>query len=310
MSQLSRFLRARFSTFFVEKKVDLKSDKKIESKELQECMRLLESQCERLVALEATCQMLSEELFHVPSLPEIRFLDLPLGERFHQAKYEMKEFLGEEQVSEEEYAYLCMQLVFRGSSESVSRQLAFVIDSMEVSQETRSLPIVDIGCGRGEMLQLLKSRGFKTLGVDTNRLVVRRLKEEGFDVFESDGIAFLEAYPNDSLGGVTAFHVIEHLDHDYFRRLTRLAFEKTAPGGFLLLETPNPFTPESLSYFYTDQTHVRPIQPFQLAFWVQYAGYVRERAHFSEPVPAGRRQSLDNWLRLYQNHGIVAYKPV
>lgn len=248
------------------------------------------------------------ELFEVPTLPPIRFLENPLEDRLKIAHRELQAFVGSDEISDDEHTYLLMQMVFRGPMEIIRDQLRVVLDSINIAAEVKQLPVLDIGCGRGELLQLLQERGLNAIGIDTSSLMIRKLNEKNVAAVLGDGISVLNTHADNSLCGVSAFHLIEHVDPKYLKQLLETAYRKLAHGGFLLLETPNPFSPEALSFFYTDDTHVRPLQPFQLAFLVENAGFTGLRAHFSAPVPAGRKQAIDNWLRLYQNHGIVAYK--
>ena len=270
----------------------------------------LSSVCLELASAKTSIQELRSELFDVPSLPGLNYLEKPIQDRLDKARIETEEFLrtGSDPESEN-YQYLLMQMLFRGPVEQVKKELSVLIEGLAVPVACRTLPVVDVGCGRGELLDTLGENGFRSIGIDTSQLMIEKLRERNLEALQGDAIERLAEFPDESLCGVTAFHVIEHLQHDYFQELLRIAFQKIAPNGFVFLETPNPFCFESLSFFYTDSTHVRPIQPFQLAFHVESVGFVQSRAHFSAPVPATRVQATQNWIRLYQNHGIVAYKP-
>jgi SAM-dependent methyltransferase len=261
-----------------------------------------------LMELRLQLKQLHAELFDVPELPPIRFLDNPLGNRLEAAHRELKSFVGDDNVSDDEHTYLLMQMLFRGPMHDIRTQLLMVLESIKIHSSLRQMPVLDIGCGRGELLQLFRDKGLHALGIDTSGLMVQKLVAGGLAAIQGDGVSIISSYADNSLCGVSAFHLIEHVDPTYLKRLLSLVYRKLAPGGFLLLETPNPFSPEALSFFYTDDTHLRPLQPFQLAFLVENAGFVDCRAHFTAPVPAGRKQSIDNWLRLYQNHGLIAYK--
>ncbi len=305
MSQLSSFFRRKWRTFWLTDQTELRS-----------CQATLGQLQAQLASIQGDLAESTEELrslhsefFDVPELPSIRFLENPLADRLNTAHQELQSFVGADDISDDEHAYLLMQMVFRGPAEIIREQLKEVLNSIQVQDQVRRLPVLDVGCGRGELLQLLKEKGLNAIGIDTSGLMVRKLTENNMHALQGDGITLLKSYSDNSLCGISAFHLIEHVQPDYLKQLLRIAYRKIAPGGFLLLETPNPFSPEALSFFYTDDTHVRPIQPFQLAFLVENAGFEKSRAHFSAPVPAGRKQAIDNWLRLYQNHGIVAYKP-
>ena len=255
---------------------------------------------------------LQEEFFAVPPLPPIQFMEAPLGDRLQSARQEMSDFLKEEDsVTDEEHRYLLMQLFFRGPMDKVREEVREVLGTVHVEESIQTLPVWDIGCGRGELLEVLNEAGFNAVGIDTSALMVKKLSELNMKVRHGDAIEELRTAADDSLCGVTAFHVIEHMPFHAVTELLELSYQKLAPGGFLLLETPNPFCFESLSFFYTDETHVRPIQPYQLAFAVETAGFTDTRLHFTAPVPAKRKQDRNyGWMRLYQNHGIVAKKPL
>jgi SAM-dependent methyltransferase len=135
-------------------------------------------------------------------------------------------------------------------------------------------PVVDLGCGRGELVELLEREGVRAYGVDLNPQFVAAATERGVDVRHGDALQHLiEAEPG-SLGGVVASHVVEHLEAGSVVRLVRLAFDRLDTGGLVILETPNP---ESLIAgsvnFHRDLTHVRPIHPDTLEFLCEAAGF-------------------------------------
>ncbi|MBA2112901.1 class I SAM-dependent methyltransferase [Bremerella alba] len=254
---------------------------------------------------------LQDELFSVPPLPPIQFLSDPLANWLSTAREEMSEFLAEEDgISDEEHQYLLMQMFFRGPVDKIREEQREILDSIEVDESIHSLPVWDLGCGRGELLQVLNEAGFRAVGIDKSALMIKKMKDLGLEALHGDAIDELQKTPDGSLCGITAFHVIEHMPFEVVLELLRASYQKLAPGGFLLLETPNPFCFESLSFFHTDQTHVRPIQPYQLAFLVETAGFADTRLHFTAPVPTTRRHQTHNFMQLYQNHGIVAKKPL
>ncbi len=278
-----------------------------ENRHLREQIKSLQAE---LLQLSEQCRALRNELFDVPALPETMFLARPLQDRLAAAQAQAQQFLEHSPpMGDHEHRYLLMQMLFRGPLDHIRSQLDRLISSVEINECCRALPILDIGCGRGEMLEAIAKMGLKAIGVDTSKLMVDKLLERNLRAVHGDALQWIVSQPNNSLGGVTGFHVIEHMPLEYVESMLDATYQKIAPGGFILLETPNPFCFESLSFFHTDSTHTRPIQPFQLAFLVEAAGFCDSRAHFSAPVPAPRRQATDTWIRLYQNHGILAYKP-
>lgn len=137
-----------------------------------------------------------------------------------------------------------------------------------------SAPVFDIGCGRGEFLEILTELGVECSGVEIDSELVEDCKERGLHVVEGDGLAHLSTLDDGSLGGLVLIQVIEHLTPQQAVELVVLAREKLRPGGLALLETVNP---ESLYVFahafYVDPTHTQPVHPGYLQFLFQEAGF-------------------------------------
>jgi len=142
--------------------------------------------------------------------------------------------------------------------------------------------VFDIGCGRGEWLQLLQQRGWAAQGWDINARFIADNQAQGLDVHHGDALAAIariaRAAPG-SLGAITAFHVVEHLSFADLLTLVDHALIALAEGGLLLFETPNP---ENLvvgaNTFYTDPTHQRPLHPSTLVFMAERAGFSQAQA--------------------------------
>lgn len=122
-------------------------------------------------------------------------------------------------------------------------------------------PVADVGCGRGEFLDLLREHGVPALAADMDEGMVGHSRAKGHDVAHADANSFLEALPDDSLGGVFAAQVIEHIPYEALMRFYRLALDKLQPGGLFVAETVNPHFPASWKTFWTDLTHQHPILP-------------------------------------------------
>ncbi len=126
----------------------------------------------------------------------------------------------------------------------------------------RRQPVLDVGCGRGELLDLLRETGLAYTGVDSEPGMVARCHEKGHhDVVLADGLDYLEQVPDGSLGVVFAAQVIEHLSVEQLRALLALARVKLARDGRLIAETVNPHSPPALKAFWVDLTHRVPIFP-------------------------------------------------
>ena len=150
--------------------------------------------------------------------------------------------------------------------------------------------VVDLGCGRGELLELLRDADVSAYGVELDPDVVAVCQEKGLEVLQGDAVSHVEALQQEAVDGIIASHLIEHLTPDLLSRLIAAAAEKLAGGGIVILETPNP---ESLLAgsinFHRDPTHVRPVHPDTLAFLCESAGFRDVEIRRLAPVPADVR---------------------
>ena len=145
--------------------------------------------------------------------------------------------------------------------------------------------IADLGCGRGEFLEALAGRGLSGKGCDTNPVMVARCREKGLAVEEADLFSWLRAQPADSLGGITAYQVVEHLPADSLLPLVELAVSRLAPGGRLLLETVNAESVYAMKWFWMDLTHVRPVPAPSLGRLMEACGLREVTTAYRSPVP-------------------------
>jgi len=134
----------------------------------------------------------------------------------------------------------------------------------------------DVGCGRGEWLELMTEIGFKPLGIDIDQGMLHACLERNLPAKKGDAIEFISCLEDESQAIVSAFHVVEHISFDQLMRLVREALRVLKPGGLLIMETPNP---ENIAVatcnFYIDPTHHRPIPPQLLSFLPEYCGFAR-----------------------------------
>jgi SAM-dependent methyltransferase len=164
--------------------------------------------------------------------------------------------------------YFAFESRMRGSTESIrERQRPYLDDFREAA------PVLDLGCGRGEFLVLLREAGIEARGVDLDPDMVAYARGEGLEVEQADAVGYLQDLEDGSLGGVFAAQLVEHLPAPTLVRLLELAAAKLRPGGLLVAETINPLSPLALRNYYADLTHAQPLVPETLELLVRQAGF-------------------------------------
>jgi len=152
--------------------------------------------------------------------------------------------------------------------------------------------VLDIGCGRGEFVQLLIEQGIAARGIDLDADAVAFAQESGLPVQCADALSYLASLPDCSLDGIFMAQVVEHLTPSYLGSLLRLCHEKMRPGAILIAETINPVCLWALANWYLiDPTHVRPVHPDTLSFILESAGFWRIEVEYLSPVPEGNKLS-------------------
>jgi SAM-dependent methyltransferase len=134
-------------------------------------------------------------------------------------------------------------------------------------------PVLDVGCGRGELLQLLRDNGIEGRGVDADADMVAFARGEGLDVLHQDLFEALSATADGSLGAITALQVVEHLQPPLLARFLAEAVRALRPAGLLVAETINPASPAALRHFFADLTHAQPLVPETLELLARHAGF-------------------------------------
>lgn len=168
---------------------------------------------------------------------------------------------------------------FRGSRELIQSRLRVYLPFIEPLKSIADHPTaVDLGCGRGEWLELLAENGFDAQGVDLDEEMVAASGARGLRVANEDAVAFLKALPNDSQSIVSGFHIAEHLPFAELQSLVEQALRVLKPAGLLILETPNPENIRVASLdFYVDPFHRNPLPPRLLSFLPEYFGFQRTK---------------------------------
>jgi len=175
--------------------------------------------------------------------------------------------------------YRAFEERYRGAREQITDRLrAYAPFTAPLAALYPGAVALDLGCGRGEWLELCAEAGFAALGVDLDEDMLAACRERGLQVRTEDALATLHGMADDSAAMVSAFHLVEHLPFEVAQTLIAQALRVLKPGGLLIMETPNP---ENLmvgtNNFYLDPSHLKPVPSLLLGFMTQYAGFARNQ---------------------------------
>lgn len=186
----------------------------------------------------------------------------------------------ESKTEESQFDYLLFENRFRGSNEDIrNRQLKY-LPYFENKQN-----VLDIGCGRGEFIELLLNSNVSAKGIDMTDEMVEYCQDLGLPVVKQDAINYLEKQEDNSIGGIFLGQVIEHIPFDSIIKLVELAWNKLMPGCYLIMETPNPQTLAIFNRsFYMDPTHVKPVHPLTVQFLTESVGFRESKIIYSGRV--------------------------
>ena len=180
------------------------------------------------------------------------------------------------------YKYVGFENQFRGSRDLIRTRLQTYLPLFQ-----GAAGVLDVGCGRGELLELLKGSGIEGRGIDVNHEMVAEYRSRGLDAVQGDAVTYLTSLPDASLGGIFAAQVVEHLAPDYLLAFLELAFHKLRPGGLIVLETLNPAC--WLAFFESYITHRWPLHPETLKYFVLASGFTSAEIQWRSPVEAPHR---------------------
>jgi SAM-dependent methyltransferase len=184
--------------------------------------------------------------------------------------------------------YFAFESRLRGSTGAVAERQRPYVERL-----AGHTPVLDLGCGRGELLALLRERGVEARGVDADADMAAFARGEGLDVRQLDAHSALAELEDGSLGAVTALQLVEHLPPPELVALLRLAHAKLRSGGLIVLETINPVSPAALRNYFADLTHAQPLVAETLELLVRDAGFAStEVVTLNEPSDALRTPAL------------------
>ena len=171
---------------------------------------------------------------------------------------------------------------FRGPEAEIRHRLDHYLEALAAAG-----PVLDLGCGRGELLLLLREAGVEAAGVEGDTAVADASRRRGLDVLEGDVLAVLESLPDGSRGAVTAMHLFEHLEPETLLAVLAEIRRVLRPGGLLIVESPNPHSLRvGASLYWVDPTHRRPLMPETLELYLKTCGFEVDRRELLHPVPA------------------------
>lgn len=182
------------------------------------------------------------------------------------------------------FDYFAFEALMRGSREEIA------------DRQRRYLPlfegrgrVLDVGCGRGEFLALLREAGVGARGIDVDADMVAQCRAEGLDVEQAEAVGHLSGLEAGSLDGIFAAQVVEHLEPRDLVAFLAAARAALASDGVLVLETINPASLSALRNYFADLTHAQPLVAETLAFLVESAGFREARVELTSPLPDDAR---------------------
>ena len=208
--------------------------------------------------------------------------------------------------------YFAFESRMRGSTETIRERQRRYVDDLR-----GAAPVLDVGCGRGELLSLLREAGVEARGIDADADMVAYARGEGLDVEQADLVDYLERTADASLGSIFMGQVVEHLPPATLVRTLGLAAAKLQPGGVLIAETINPLSPIALRNYFADLTHAQPLVPETLELLARQAGFAETEVRFlnepaerltepDDPVIAANVRRLNELLFAPLDYALVA----
>ncbi len=214
--------------------------------------------------------------------------------------------------------YVSFEDQFRGSREQITERLEIYLPLLKANSiGTDQMPLLDVGSGRGEWLELLETENLRARGVDSNRVLVEQCRKHGLEVIEADVLDYLRGVPDASVGAVTGFHLVEHLPFEVLMKFLDETVRVVKQGGAVIFETPNPanVTVGSCN-FYFDPTHRNPLPSQVIKFLVESRGFNRVeilKLNPSDAMPVAGDSDIIRRFNEYfygpMDYAVVGWKP-
>jgi O-antigen chain-terminating methyltransferase len=289
-----------------------------QQQELQQLKSQTDAQLQQLfLGQEQTLDKVATQ--HRELMTQARTLSVLLEEIKQNAPAVPKSYLSPIAADEEGHLldglYASFEDKFRGERDEIRERLQVYVPILKNAGITDG--VLDVGCGRGEWLELLSKESIQARGVDHNRIVIVGCRHLGLDVVEEDALTYLRSLSAESMNAITSFHLVEHLQFEVLIRLLDEAFRILRRGGLLILETPNPenFIVGSYS-FYADPTHRNPIPSETLKFLLESRGLESIAVMKLRPWDAAKIEGDSEIVKRFNeyfycapDYGTVARKP-
>ena len=208
--------------------------------------------------------------------------------------------------------YFAFESRMRGSVDSIRDRQRLYVDVLR-----DAAPVLDAGCGRGELLGLLREAGVEARGIDADSDMVAYARGDGLEVEQADLVEYLQRAADGSLGAIFMGQVVEHLPAPTLVQTFQLAAAKLRPGGLLVAETINPLSPLALRNYFADLTHAQPLVPETLELLARQSGFAETEIRFlnepaerltepDDPVIAANVRRLNDLLFAPLDYALVA----
>lgn len=201
-----------------------------------------------------------------------KIIDLISKNDIEEIKPTIIQELKTEQKNMLDLMYIAFEDKFRGSKNEIKERLKIYLPYIKDIKNDSY--VLDVGCGRGEWLELLRENNIKAKGLDLNTPMIEQAHTLGLDVINEDVISYLKKLPDNSINAMTGFHIVEHLPFEVMMSMFQESLRVLKTTGLVIFETPNP---ENIlvgaHYFYNDPTHKNPLVPVTLEFILEYIGF-------------------------------------
>jgi 2-polyprenyl-3-methyl-5-hydroxy-6-metoxy-1,4-benzoquinol methylase len=213
--------------------------------------------------------------------------------------------------------YLDLLNKLRGTEEDIlDRNRVYADVFLKLVGSKKDAPILDIACGRGEMLKIIKHLNLEGIGVDTNQTLIDYCKDQSLHVIKNDALSYLKSLKNNTLGAISVMHLVEHLEFEYLAKFLLESFRTLQPGGGIIIETPNPLNlVVSAVQFYMDPSHRNPIPVNLMQIILENVGFQVSHIDLGFRQAHDTPERIDNpkleyMLNNPQDYALLGVKPV